>query len=158
MNAKERRTARAVARSLVGRTIAAVDLNEHDDGRGGTATDPRITLDDGSFLTFSVQETEGDYGIEVTRHVRGARRRGGTRTGVLRRDAGDASSKLAEEVGFGVTFYDPEDKPYVLVAWTKEKEWKLRSPDDRSGQPDIRNVSDADFKAKYSRTPRRSTR
>lgn len=54
---------------IVGRTITRLQLEPFPDGRGGTAYTPSITLDDGSFLTFSVQETESMYGIGVWLHT-----------------------------------------------------------------------------------------
>lgn len=62
---------RATAKQLVGRRIVAVDFRPFPTGRGrGRATNPVITLDDGSVLTFEVEETEGlDYGVEIMRSV-----------------------------------------------------------------------------------------
>lgn len=57
-----------LAGQLIGRKILLVDLRAFDDGRGGRAFAPEITLDDGSTLSFVVQETEtGEYGIEMQR-------------------------------------------------------------------------------------------
>lgn len=56
----------ASAKQLVGRRIVAFDARPFQDGRGGTAHWPIIWLDDGSFLSFEVEETDtGDYGIRV---------------------------------------------------------------------------------------------
>jgi hypothetical protein len=52
-------------RQLVGRRIVDFHPGVFDDGRGGTAHEPRITLDDGSQLYFIVEETEGEYGIFI---------------------------------------------------------------------------------------------
>ena len=66
------------ARELLGRTIVAVEQRTFPDGRGGTAHDPKITLDDGSVLTFTVEETEqGDYGVFVIRTPARKRRAAG---------------------------------------------------------------------------------
>jgi hypothetical protein len=63
-----------VARYLVGRTIAAVELHPFETGRyraQGTSFAPVITLDDGTELRFLVQETEGsEYGVEIIRSQR----------------------------------------------------------------------------------------
>jgi hypothetical protein len=59
---------RAVTRSLVGKTIARVELQPFDAcNGGGTATDPVVTFTDGTALRFLVQETEetGDYGVQL---------------------------------------------------------------------------------------------
>ena len=55
---------------IVGRKIVEFKLQPFDDGRGGIAYDPIITLDDGSFLAFDVIETEvGEcYGIRPMHH------------------------------------------------------------------------------------------
>ena len=60
----------ATARLLVGRKIVAFDARPFDDGRGGTAHDPCITLDNGAVLVFSVQELEhaAGYGVEPLYH------------------------------------------------------------------------------------------
>lgn len=60
---------RATAKQLVGRRIVAVDFRPFPTGRGrGRTTNPSITLDDGSILTFDVEETEDlDYGVEIMR-------------------------------------------------------------------------------------------
>jgi hypothetical protein len=51
---------------LIGRRIVAVDFRPFDNGRGETADDPILTLDDGSKLCFIVQETEvGEYGVRL---------------------------------------------------------------------------------------------
>lgn len=51
-------------RALIGRRIVAVHLRPFSDGRGGTAYDPVLVLDDGSRVSFDAQPTEdGDYGI-----------------------------------------------------------------------------------------------
>lgn len=60
----------ATARLLVGRAIVAVELRPFTDGRGGTAYDPVITLDNGARLTFSVAETAvGVYGVDPNYHA-----------------------------------------------------------------------------------------
>lgn len=54
---------------LVGRTITAVEFrpfNATPDGKGGTAHNPRITLDNGRELFFLTEETEvGEYGTMI---------------------------------------------------------------------------------------------
>lgn len=51
---------------LVGRTIVAIDFRPFSDGRGGGATAPKITLDNGRALWFTTQETDvGDYGTAI---------------------------------------------------------------------------------------------
>jgi hypothetical protein len=63
---------KATKKSLVGRTIARVNLHPFDPNREGSraieqhCTNPIIIFDDGSTLEFDVQETEvGKYGISV---------------------------------------------------------------------------------------------
>lgn len=52
------------ARKLNGRKIVRIEMRSFRDGRGGWATNPVIYLDDGSNLSFRVQEVEEDgYGI-----------------------------------------------------------------------------------------------
>lgn len=58
-----------------GRKIVKIDWNEFNTGRQDShgklakSTDPKFYLDDGSILTFSVEETEiGEYGISVNWH------------------------------------------------------------------------------------------
>lgn len=55
---------------LRGRKIVKVIWNEFPTGRGNAkSTDPTFILDDGSRLSFSVQETDvGEYGISVNLH------------------------------------------------------------------------------------------
>lgn len=54
------------ARSLVGRRIVAFDPGPFNDGRGGTAHNPSITLDNGVVLRFMTEETEcGEYGTFI---------------------------------------------------------------------------------------------
>jgi hypothetical protein len=54
----------ANARLLVGRTITAFHLNSFSDGKGGTAHNPVLYLDNGAKLAFSTEETEvGEYGV-----------------------------------------------------------------------------------------------
>lgn len=56
---------------LRGRRITRVDWRRFSAGPGHNhkiTTDPVIYLDDGSYLTFSVAETDGgEYGIDVSR-------------------------------------------------------------------------------------------
>lgn len=60
----------AIPRLLVGRTIVAVDLHRFDDGRGGKAYRPILTLDNGATLSFTVQETElAVYGVRPDYHA-----------------------------------------------------------------------------------------
>lgn len=57
---------RSAGRLITGRTIYQISLRHFDNGRGGFATDPTITLDDNTWLEFTVEETEtGEYGIAV---------------------------------------------------------------------------------------------
>lgn len=59
----------ATKKALVGRTIVDFDLGVFPDGRGGDAYCPRLTLDDGSVLTFTVRETESlEYGVMPILH------------------------------------------------------------------------------------------
>lgn len=54
------------AGELVGRMIVGVKLHPFPDGRGGTAYDPVLMLDDGRDLSFVVNETEfPKYGIAM---------------------------------------------------------------------------------------------
>jgi hypothetical protein len=58
---------RATKRHLVGRRIMAVDFRPFDDGRGGTAHNPVLTLDNGRRVTFTTEETEvGEYGTLIS--------------------------------------------------------------------------------------------
>jgi hypothetical protein len=72
----------ATKKALIGRTIVAVEFNPFSDGRGGTAHDPRLTLDNGRCIYFSTEETDiGEYGIcmmisERPRKSRARRRQG----------------------------------------------------------------------------------
>src|SRR5262245_5840002 len=51
---------------LKGKKIVNVEMNAFRDGRGGWATRPVITFEDGSFILFVTQETEtGDYGVAL---------------------------------------------------------------------------------------------
>jgi hypothetical protein len=68
----------ANARLLVGRRIVGFEPNRFPDGRGGTAHDPRIILDNGAVLRFLTEEVEGGEGYGVaplyfakTKSVRG---------------------------------------------------------------------------------------
>lgn len=64
-------------KTLVGRKIVSVDLREFQcEGDHRTACDPRIVFDDGSTLTFLVQETnDGIYGVELLHFNRSRRKR-----------------------------------------------------------------------------------
>lgn len=54
----------ATAKLLVGRRIVGFRHNPWSDGRGGTAHNPVIELDNGAVLTFTVEETDcGEYGV-----------------------------------------------------------------------------------------------
>lgn len=58
--------ARDLKRRLVGRKIVKTEARPFSDGRGGKTYDPRITLDDGTTLTFVVEETDdNEYGVRV---------------------------------------------------------------------------------------------
>lgn len=51
---------------LVGKTIAAVELNAEPDRRGGKAHRPVIRFTDGSSISFTTQETDGGwYGTSI---------------------------------------------------------------------------------------------
>jgi hypothetical protein len=57
---------KATVRDLKGRKIVDVKLRRFRDGRGGWATDPLLTLDDGRKVWFIAQETEvAEYGVEI---------------------------------------------------------------------------------------------
>lgn len=57
---------KATSEDLIGRKIVHVEWNKFDDGRGGAATDPILTFDNGMKIAFQVQETEGfDYGVSI---------------------------------------------------------------------------------------------
>jgi hypothetical protein len=69
-------TNKQAVKALEGRTIARVDLRPFDNGRGGRAYDPVITLTSGEQVFFIVQETESlEYGVTVA--VSGVTRRAG---------------------------------------------------------------------------------
>jgi hypothetical protein len=53
------------ARQLVGRRIVGFEPNPYPDGRGGTAHNPTILLDDGSRLAFVAEDTEDQPGVFV---------------------------------------------------------------------------------------------
>lgn len=70
----------ASARHLVGRRIVAVDMRSFKSGEGRgkrVCHDPVVTLDDGSVLSFVVEETDsGDcYGVSIVRTVAKAKGR-----------------------------------------------------------------------------------
>lgn len=49
---------------IAGTKIQKIELNEFDDGRGDTAYNPVIHLEDGTSILFTVTETEiGEYGV-----------------------------------------------------------------------------------------------
>lgn len=59
---------------LIGRRIVAVDMRPFKTGPRGherTCHDPCVTLDDGSVLTFAVEETEegASYGVDIVRQI-----------------------------------------------------------------------------------------
>lgn len=56
---------------LRGRRIVKIKWNSFYTGRGNKqSTDPVFLLDDGTKVTFSVEETEGgEYGISVNVHI-----------------------------------------------------------------------------------------
>lgn len=59
-------------RLLVGRKIVGFDLHPFDDGKGGKAYAPVITLDNGAAIAFDVDETEvGAYGVRPLYFSRG---------------------------------------------------------------------------------------
>jgi hypothetical protein len=58
---------KARANQLVGRTITQVVFYPFPDGRGGTAHQPVLTLDNGRRVCFHVEETDvGEYGVLIT--------------------------------------------------------------------------------------------
>jgi hypothetical protein len=66
---KPARDQQAAVRALTGRQIVSVDLQTFDGGenRSGACYDPVLTLDNGSMVSFDVQET--DVGVYGTRLV-----------------------------------------------------------------------------------------
>mgnify|MGYP001582537152 CR=1 FL=1 len=50
---------------IIGKTVASVDMQPYDDGRGGTAHDPVITFTDGSSIRFQIEDTEGAMGVDI---------------------------------------------------------------------------------------------
>jgi hypothetical protein len=58
--------ARVRARDLVGRRITAVEFRQFPDGRGGRASKPVLTLDNGRRVFFITEETDvGEYGTRI---------------------------------------------------------------------------------------------
>jgi hypothetical protein len=57
--------ARELKKRLVGRTIVKTETRPFPDGRGNTVYNPRLTLDDGTTVSFMVEETEDDYGVRI---------------------------------------------------------------------------------------------
>lgn len=57
---------------IVGKTVASVDMRPFDmslEFKGAKATDPAITFTDGSYITFTTQETgTGEYGTHINYH------------------------------------------------------------------------------------------
>ena len=57
---------RATKRALVGRAIIDADFRPFKNGRGGTAHDPVLTLDNGRRLSMTAEETDvGEYGVSL---------------------------------------------------------------------------------------------
>lgn len=57
---------RATKRALIGHTIVGVDFGPFPDGRGGTAQQPHLTLDNGRQVWFTTEETDtGEYGTRI---------------------------------------------------------------------------------------------
>lgn len=55
-----------IRQALLGRRIVRVGLRSFSDGRGSLAHNPVLYLDNGSCVTFSVEETEhGYYGVQI---------------------------------------------------------------------------------------------
>ena len=53
-------------RWIVGKTVARVDMNPWDSGKGNQAHSPVIHFTDGSSIRFVTEETEiGEYGTAV---------------------------------------------------------------------------------------------
>jgi hypothetical protein len=48
-----------------GRTIVKSEARPFPDDRGNTVYNPRLTLDDGTTVSFMVEETETDYGVRI---------------------------------------------------------------------------------------------
>jgi hypothetical protein len=58
---------------VIGKTIAAVEMNAFDDGKRGKAFDPLFIFTDGSSMRVVTQETEtGEYGVEPVYYPRAA--------------------------------------------------------------------------------------
>jgi len=57
--------ARELKKRLVGRTIVKSEARPFPDDRGNTVYNPRLTLDDGTTVSFMVEETETDYGVRI---------------------------------------------------------------------------------------------
>ena len=56
------------ARELIGKKIAGFDPGTWTDTNGRVKHNPKITLDDGSVLVFTVEESEhGNYGVFIGR-------------------------------------------------------------------------------------------
>ena len=45
--------------------IVKTEVRPFPDGRGNTVYNPRLTLDDGTTVSFMVEETETDYGVRI---------------------------------------------------------------------------------------------
>ncbi len=57
---------KATKRDLIGRRIIGVEWRPFPDGKGRTATNPALILDNGRRVYFTTQETEiGEYGTEI---------------------------------------------------------------------------------------------
>lgn len=57
---------KATRRALIGRKIVGVDFRPFDDGKGGTAHNPTLMLDNGRRVYFTTEETDmGEYGTLI---------------------------------------------------------------------------------------------
>lgn len=61
----KKQTDRSIKQALCGRIIVNVAFNRYDDGRGSTATDPVVVLNDGSQMKFLSIDTETDCGVRI---------------------------------------------------------------------------------------------
>ncbi len=59
-------TSREITKQLKGKTVKEVKLFPFSDGKGGYAYSPMIIFTDGTYITFTTQETESlEYGTEI---------------------------------------------------------------------------------------------
>lgn len=68
VDARIKRPRMVSARELIGKRIIGFSPNPFPDGRGTTAHNPHLYLDDGSVLIFVTEETDlGVYGVFMSR-------------------------------------------------------------------------------------------